>query len=851
MVSDHGVAPTNAELSEAPQEALATGSSGALQEDHEPESSLHVSGDAQPSVLEQLPAPPSPSDARPADSSESGATVLRQPHRRTSMEVSMSTPGELSPSKSWLRRAQHRVDELRQQFDLPADEVFLEDFMCALKKRMLMQGRMYVFSRHVCFSSNLFGYHKIKVIPLSEVSDVRKKKNVGFPNSIELTMLSGKREFFTSFLARADAYRLIMGQWRECSDLAPAPSPPAESEAACEQGVARRSSMRNLFRSLRKSDADSRASLPAVATRSGAPPRSSTLQSVDEEGLLEGGSSGPLRASPFSACSTDMSFDDNGRSSPSLNGEPSLPGAGLLPEGSALGLSQQEESYVEAPLSGALSPGYGSSSSPERRHSPQRLQQEFQQLTDVQCQRALEVEFGQSAEAPRAPPVDPAMRHVLAFDLPCQPSDFWCNFLRNGSDFLASLHARRGDTNIRISKWQRHYKVGLVRDLQFVSPVKARIGPPQAMCHQTQRLQVFAGHHLVLETRQVMSDIPYADHFSVEARWDVVPAADGCQVTVHVQVPFTKKTLWRGFIEKGTFDSSLEAAHQFKEMALERLSAERVHGQHHRTGTAEAEWGALLGRGPQHAKRHSRAGSLSGGVPVGRQLPVLTRHRRSPSRLAGIGEGAAHSGGSHSPQRTASLSRLGSQSTCPSPIARQASHQLQQQHPHLKQHSQRPAGAHSRAVQAARLIASPGIALLSWLLSLLLAAVRAARELSGPAAVCAIGCIILALQTAMLLQQRQQLSHLQAHPAAAMLGLSVHDLATMPALNGSVDSGRAAQHAAVLGGLGRDMAALHQAVQQLRDQSEAWRLQLDGLAVAAARLAARLQQHAAAGAAGG
>lgn len=154
-------------------------------------------------------------------------------------------------------------------------------------------------------------------------------------------------------------------------------------------------------------------------------------------------------------------------------------------------------------------------------------------------------------------------------------------------------------------------------------------------------------------------------------------------------------------------------------------------------------------------------------------------------------------------------------------------------------------------MQAARLIASPGIALLSWLLSLLLAAVRAARELSGPAAVCAIGCIILALQTAMLLQQRQQLSHLQAHPAAAMLGLSVHDLALMPALNGSVDSGRAAQHAAVLAGLGRDMAALHQAVQQLRDQSEAWRLQLDGLAVAAARLAARLQQHAAAGAAGG
>lgn len=33
-------------------------------------------------------------------------------------------------------------------------------------------------------------------------------------------------------------------------------------------------------------------------------------------------------------------------------------------------------------------------------------------------------------------------------------------------------------------------QVGLVRDLQFITPVKAKIGPPQAMCHQTQRLQV-------------------------------------------------------------------------------------------------------------------------------------------------------------------------------------------------------------------------------------------------------------------------------------------------------------------------------------------------------------------------
>lgn len=139
---------------------------------------------------------------------------------------------------------------------------------------------------------------------------------------------------------------------------------------------------------------------------------------------------------------------------------------------------------------------------------------------------------------------------------------------------------------------------------------------------------------------------------------------------------------------------------------------------------------------------------------------------------------------------------------------------------------------------------------MSWVLCLLVYAVRAARALSGPTAVCAIGCTILALQAAMLLQQRQQLAHLQAHPAATH-GLPVHYAAAAPGLMDIAGGERAAQHAALVAGLGRDLAALHRAVQQLQDQSEGWRLQLDRLAAAAAALAARLQQHAAAGAAGG
>ena len=143
-----------------------------------------------------------------------------------------------------------------------------------------------------------------------------------------------------------------------------------------------------------------------------------------------------------------------------------------------------------------------------------------------------------------------------------------------------------GDSAVSLSRWQRHYKVGWVRDLQFVTPLKMRMGPAQTLCIQSQRfkvrlllgllllllaqargppasaalpaclaptpvhlprpgppltLQVYRSDRLVFETSQVMTDIPYSDHFRVESRWDVEPADQGgCRVQVQVRVPFSK-----------------------------------------------------------------------------------------------------------------------------------------------------------------------------------------------------------------------------------------------------------------------------------------------------------------------
>jgi hypothetical protein len=54
-----------------------------------------------------------------------------------------------------------------------------------------------------------------KTIPLQDVTDVRKAKTAAiFPNAIEI-VAGAKRHFFGSFLARDDAYRVIVDGWEQ------------------------------------------------------------------------------------------------------------------------------------------------------------------------------------------------------------------------------------------------------------------------------------------------------------------------------------------------------------------------------------------------------------------------------------------------------------------------------------------------------------------------------------------------------------------------------------------------------------------------------------------------------------
>ncbi|KAK1430376.1 hypothetical protein QVD17_13062 [Tagetes erecta] len=108
-----------------------------------------------------------------------------------------------------------RSEEYRQLFRLPPEEVLIQDFNCALQENFILQGHMYLFVHHICFYSNLFGFETKKIICFDEITSVKRAKTAGiFPTAIEL-IASEKKYFFTSFLSRDEAFKLINDGWVE------------------------------------------------------------------------------------------------------------------------------------------------------------------------------------------------------------------------------------------------------------------------------------------------------------------------------------------------------------------------------------------------------------------------------------------------------------------------------------------------------------------------------------------------------------------------------------------------------------------------------------------------------------
>lgn len=465
-----------------------------------------------------------------------------------------------------LNRHRNAENDARRNFGLESNECVLDDFMCALRKRLLYQGRLYIFERTLCFSSSVFGYKKQKIVPFQAVTSVLKRKTLGFPNSIEVRWGNGRREYFTSFVSREEAYKLIIGAW---------------ALAAPENAAAQ------LYGSRRRHAADPGGSLEQQQSASdqhdGDSSSEASTADVPEQAAPDGGSCSQQYISRRRRLAWKMQqamrpgnkqtrTEKAQRSSVDCNEPP----VGVFQHNSVDG-SFGARGDVSA---GTSSSAYGQSQRHSRMTAGQAapLAPDFDDDDSCCSSSSSEEEiheFWKASDQP-PPPVPDKMQSIVKGQIKGVGTvDVYKALFSDDSTFFTDLLTERGDKNVKSTPWKELSRLGRIREMQFLSPIESRFGPSEAMCYQKQRYAVYSDQRFVFETDQTIPDIPYGDCFQVEARWNFDPAIEAGQEVVNVEtfvmVEFRKSTMMRRLIEKGTIDKCTKAHAEFITMAQSHI----------------------------------------------------------------------------------------------------------------------------------------------------------------------------------------------------------------------------------------------------------------------------------------
>jgi len=174
------------------------------------------------------------------------------------------------------------------------------------------------------------------------------------------------------------------------------------------------------------------------------------------------------------------------------------------------------------------------------------------------------------------PPLPEGSTVLLERDFSLSPLEFHQMFFSDSSRFLERVHEALGDFDITCTEWKSHSFLGHARDFTFHKKLiafSALGASSRVSCHQTQRVGLYrvgGNEHLVFESSQVNSDVPFGDCFVVRQRWDVVRRVGyggPSRLTHSVAVPFSKPTLLKSTIEKNTIALCRKSAEHFLKFA--------------------------------------------------------------------------------------------------------------------------------------------------------------------------------------------------------------------------------------------------------------------------------------------
>ncbi|CAM6094736.1 unnamed protein product [Calypogeia fissa] len=133
-----------------------------------------------------------------------------------------------------VRRSPQRNKEFQKLFALPQEEFLINDYACAIKRKIPIQGRLFLSPRMLGFYSNLFG-HKTKFgfvwEDIEEIKEAAPSRGALFNPSITITLRKGRaqdcrqgskgvdhhgrlRFQFLSFVRPSPAFRTIIALWK-------------------------------------------------------------------------------------------------------------------------------------------------------------------------------------------------------------------------------------------------------------------------------------------------------------------------------------------------------------------------------------------------------------------------------------------------------------------------------------------------------------------------------------------------------------------------------------------------------------------------------------------------------------
>ncbi|GAB1294308.1 GRAM domain-containing protein 2A [Apodemus speciosus] len=103
--------------------------------------------------------------------------------------------------------------------DIPLEEMVLKVCSCALKRDLLLHGRLYISPNWLCFHASLFGKDIKVVIPVVSVQLIKKHKMARLlPNGLAITTDTSQKYVFVSLLSRDSVYDMLR---RVCTHLQP------------------------------------------------------------------------------------------------------------------------------------------------------------------------------------------------------------------------------------------------------------------------------------------------------------------------------------------------------------------------------------------------------------------------------------------------------------------------------------------------------------------------------------------------------------------------------------------------------------------------------------------------------